>query len=70
MLWEFGHKKSVVNIVYPSHLEPLLSDLTLFVFIFTALVLEEGKRYSQTVEQSFHISMAALELPTDAGIYI
>ncbi|KAL4227672.1 hypothetical protein ACF0H5_013108 [Mactra antiquata] len=34
--------------------------------MFWALILEAGKRYSSTVEQSFHISMAALQASSDS----
>lgn len=32
------------------------------------VTLDGGKRYTQTVERSFHISMAALEPPVSEGI--
>lgn len=38
-------------------------------FIFSlGVTLDGGKRYTQTVERSFHISMAALEPPVSEGI--
>lgn len=35
------------------------------VLFFSGLTLESGKHYSQSVEHSFHVSMAALELDDD-----
>ena len=34
--------------------------LTLTTFVFLGVTLDSGKRYTQTVEKSFHLSMAAL----------
>jgi len=33
--------------------------------MFWGVILESGKRYSQTVEQSYHLTMASLEPPAD-----
>ena len=36
-------------------------DIKINQHIFSGVTLEGGKRYAQTVQKSFHISMAALE---------
>ena len=33
-----------------------------FAVIMTGVTIDSGKKYSQTVKQAFHVSMAALDL--------
>lgn len=39
----------------------------MIIVVFVGVTLDGGKRYTQTVERSFHISMAALEPPVSEG---
>ncbi len=36
-------------------------------FLFSGLIIEPGKKYSQTVDNSFHISKATLDLSSATG---
>lgn len=38
------------------------------IFFFLGLILEPNKRYTQTVEKSFHVSMASLNLQKAGNI--
>ena len=42
--------------------------IAFMLYTVSGLTLEPGKRYTQTVEQSFHLSMAALDVKRDQGI--
>lgn len=41
-----------------------MSFVVIVVSFFAGLIMEPGKRYTQTVERAFHISMACLEPST------
>lgn len=34
----------------------------IYTYIFVGLIMEPNKRYTQTVEKSFHVSMATLDV--------
>ncbi len=42
--------------------------LTRVFFAFLGLIIEPGKKYSQTVDSSFHISKATLDLSSATGM--
>jgi len=43
---------------------------TIIMLIFTGIVMEPGKKYSTIVQNTFHLSMATLDLDTvKKGIY-
>ena len=44
--------------------------LTCTYWTLTGLIVEPGKKYSQVVENSFHISKATIDLSAATGIYL